>query len=240
MNIIISGYGRMGKEVEKICIKRNHKIIAIIDNESQWDKLSVKGQTNSIIIDFSLPDKVIGNIQKAFDLGIPIVTGTTGWHNQLDYIEEICQHKDGTLFYAPNFSIGVNIFFRANIHLAKLMSRIDGYSCSINETHHIHKIDAPSGTAIATAQGIIDSSSILNNWCLNKDENEESLPIYAYREGEVTGTHVVNYDSEVDSITLTHTAKNRQGFALGAVLAAEFVISKKGVYNMDDLINEIS
>ncbi len=238
MDIIISGYGRMGKEVEKICRIRNHNIIAFIDNEKDWANIPIKTQ-NVVIIDFSLPDVVLVNLSKAFDLGIPIVTGTTGWHDNLEVIKKNCNLKNGTLFYAPNFSIGVNIFQRTNAFLAKLMSNGNNYSVRINETHHIHKVDAPSGTAIATADGIINNNPNVDLWSLDDDKQHKSVPIFATREGEVTGKHDVIYESGVDKISLSHEAKNRGGFALGAVLAAEFIVDKKGVFTMDDLLDKL-
>jgi len=237
MDIIISGYGRMGKEVEKVCLKKNHNIIARLDNENDWTNLP-KDINSAVIIDFSLPDIVTSNITKAFTLKIPIVTGTTGWHDQLERITEECKKEYGTLFYAPNFSIGVNVFLRTNAYLSRIMSKVDGYSVKIDETHHIHKLDAPSGTAIATADVVIENNDKILGWSLDKVE-EDTIPIYATREGEVTGNHAVTYESDVDKLILSHKAKNRSGFALGAVLAAEFVSNKKGVFTMDDLLNDL-
>ena len=237
MNIIISGYGRMGKEVEKICNNKGHNIVKIIDNESQWQQ--IKGVDDcTVVIDFSLPQVAVDNIVRCFKLGIPIVTGTTGWHDQLDRILKQCEQSDGTLFFAPNFSIGVNIFFRVNEYLAKVMSGMEDYNIQISETHHIHKLDAPSGTAIAAANGIITNIDRISKWSLDQ-EQDETLPIYAHREGEVTGTHEVIYSSDIDNITLRHEAHNRSGFALGAVMAAEFISLKKGVFSMNDLIDSI-
>ena len=226
----------MGKEVEKICLKRGHKIIAFIDNEAEWHKLSTVDYSTAVVIDFSMPKEAINNYLRSFKLGLPIVTGTTGWYDKLEYISEQCNIYDGTFFYAPNFSIGVNIFFKANAYLAQLMSGFNDYNVHINETHHIHKIDAPSGTAITIAEGIINNYKNLNNWILNDNGNSNDLPIYSIREGEVTGKHEVVYESNEDKLTLKHEAKNRGGFAIGAVLAAEFINQKKGIYNMNDLI----
>lgn len=226
----------MGKEVEKICLKRNHDIIAIVDTGNDWKNLSTINYSNAVVIDFSIPEQAITNYQRCFELGLPIVTGTTGWYDSFDAITQQCIKHNGTFFYAPNFSIGVNIFLKANEQLARLMSGISNYDVHINETHHIHKLDAPSGTAIAVADGIINEYSGINNWSLNKKEKSNSLPIFSFREGEVTGKHEVVYESDVDSLTLTHSAKNRSGFALGAVLAAEFVLGKHGVFNMDELL----
>lgn len=236
MEIIISGYGRMGMEVEKVCIKRNHKIIAKIDNVNDWHKLQGIDQSSAVVIDFSMPDEAINNYLRCFKSGLAIVTGTTGWYDKFNQVTEQCTKLNGTFFYAPNFSIGVNVFFKANAYLAKLMSGMNNYKAHINETHHIHKIDAPSGTAITTAQGIINEYKALDSWSLNTRDNDNSLPIYSIRVGEVTGKHEVVHESDEDMLILKHEAKNRSGFALGAVLAAEFVAGKKGVFNMDDLL----
>ena len=228
----------MGKEVEKICLKRNHRVIAIIDNENEWHKLDDIDYSQTVVIDFSLPNEAINIFNVCFKLGLPIVTGTTGWYDEMEKVKKLCIENNGTFFYAPNFSIGVNIFFKTNQYLAKLMSGVDNYKVHINETHHIHKIDAPSGTAIATAEGIISNNHNLVNWKLN-DELEKCIPIYSAREGEVTGKHDVIYQSDVDSITLIHEAKNRGGFALGAVLAAEFIQNRKGFFTMNDLLDQL-
>ena len=239
MDIIISGYGRMGKEVEKVCRKLKHRIIAIVDNESDWQKLPIINASTTVVIDFSMPNVAINNYLRCFNLGIAVVTGTTGWYEKFDKVSEQCNIHNGTLFYATNFSIGVNLFFKANTYLAQLMSGFNNYDIHINETHHIHKVDAPSGTAITTAEGIIAENKKLDSWELNKNDSDNSLPIFSIREGEITGRHEVVYESDEDKIILKHEAKNRSGFALGAVLAAEFVVGKKGVYNMDNLLNQV-
>ena len=238
MDIIISGYGKMGKEVERICLKRNHNILAIINTTEEWNKLSLINYSNAVVIDFSLPEVAINNIIRCFEHDIPIITGTTGWHNQIEYVSDECKKNNGTLFYAPNFSIGVNILLKVNSYLAKLMSHYNNYKVHINETHHIHKLDAPSGTAIAVADGIINEYPNLTDWSLDASKNTQSLSIFSNREGEVTGTHEIIYESAEDKITLVHEAKNRSGFAMGAVLAAEFIKGKYGIYSMNDLINQ--
>ncbi len=237
MNIIISGYGRMGREIEKISISRGHKIIGILDNDTDWNNLSV-GAGEAVVIDFSLPETATQNILRCLKRKLPIVSGTTGWHNQIKDISQKVKELDGSLFYAPNFSIGVNIFLRTNEYLARIMNEMDEYSVNIKETHHIHKLDSPSGTAIATAMGIIENSDRYSDWSLEANTTK-SILIKAKRKGEVTGTHRVTYNSPIDSITLKHKAKNRSGFALGAVLAAEFMLNKKGVYKMNDLLDSI-
>lgn len=227
----------MGKEVEKICKNRGYNISYIIDNLDQWNEIDAI-EDSTVVIDFSLPEVAVENILRCFKLGIPIVTGTTGWHDQLQEISKQCKALNGTLFFAPNFSIGVNIFFRVNEYLAKIMNGMDGYNIRIDETHHIHKLDAPSGTAIATANGIIKNIDRIKSWSLDQ-EQKKAVPIYAYREGEVTGTHDVVYSSDIDNISIRHEAKNRSGFALGAVMAAEFINNKKGVYSMNNLLDSI-
>lgn len=239
MNIIISGYGRMGREVEAVALNRGHQILAKIDQELDWKQIENIDLADTVVVDFSQPDTVLDILDLCFKTAIPVVTGTTGWHDQMDDVVRNCRQNNGTLFYAPNFSIGVNVFFRANQQLAKLMSGIKGYSVAIEETHHIHKLDAPSGTAIAIADGIIEQNPGLSKWVNEKTDKETDLSIISIREGEVTGTHEVIYDSEVDTLSINHLAKNRSGFALGAVLAAEFVQGKTGVYTMDDLLDKI-
>jgi len=236
MNIVISGYGKMGKEVEKVALTRKHTIIAKIDTLEDWEKYSGRIASAGVVIDFSMPGVVVDNIYRCFDLGLPIVTGTTGWYGRLDEVREVCEEKDGALFYAPNFSIGVNLFFKVNEFLAGLMARAEGYRARIEETHHIHKLDAPSGTAIKAAEGIIRNNKKIKNRVDHETEKPDDLPVISFREGEVPGTHVVVWDSDADRITLKHEAKNRSGFALGAVLAAEFLMGKKGVFTMGDML----
>lgn len=236
MKIIISGYGRMGKEVEKIALQRKHQLVAKIDTEKEWKQLQSSDNVADVVIDFSLPKSAVDNISRCFTMGIPIVTGTTGWYNKMGEIEEKCIAKNATLFYSPNFSVGVNLFFKVNKKLAKMMSNFDAYNVSLEETHHIHKLDSPSGTAIKAAEGIIENYDLLTDWGTHITTKEDVLPILSHREGEVPGTHKVTYESEADRIILIHEAKNRSGFALGAVLAAEFVYNKQGIFTMDDLL----
>ena len=168
---------------------------------------------------------------------VPVVTGTTGWYDMLEGMTDLCLQKNGTLFYAPNFSIGVNILFKVNETLAALMNRVEGYKVKVKETHHVHKLDKPSGTAISIAESIIRQMDGLTEWVNEKTEDPSELPVISKRKGEVTGTHTIIYNSEADKIVLKHKAKNRSGFALGALIAADFVKDKKGVYTMDDLLN---
>jgi len=226
----------MGKEVERVALKRGHLIVAKVDNKSDWEKLELNDFRNTVVIDFSMPDVAVENMIRCFKLKLPVVTGTTGWYDHLDEIKEHLDHYNGTLFYAPNFSIGVNLFFKANNDLAKLMSGKENYKVSMKEIHHVHKLDAPSGTALRAAKDIIKLSKKLTGWINQEEDRRDKLPIISLREGEVPGTHEVIYESEADSIVLKHEAKNRSGFAYGAVLAAEFIIDKKGIFTMDDML----
>lgn len=236
MNIILSGYGRMGKTVEEQARQRGHTIAATVDSNNEWEAKQSSLKNADVIIDFSLPDVIIDNIYKAFKLDIPFVTGTTAWYDNLEEISTYCRQHNKSLFYAPNFSIGVNIFFELNRKLAELMSDQQQYHVQIEETHHVHKKDAPSGTAARLADDISYSLKKYSGWEKEKATRAYSFPVISYREDEVPGTHQVVYNSEVDKITIQHEAKSRKGFALGAVLAAEFLAGKKGVYTMKDLI----
>ena len=237
LNIILSGYGRMGREVEKIALERGHKIVAKIDNDTDWDSF-LKEPVNDemVVIDFSMPEVALKNYERCLDAGLPLVTGTTGWYDKKEEVFKMVIEKDGTFFYAPNFSVGVNVFFYINRKLAEVMNRIEGYGVKIRETHHIHKLDVPSGTAIKLADEIVNKMENLTGWS-SGDEKSKKIPIVSVRKGEVAGIHEVRWQSESDEIFLKHEAKSRKGFALGAVLAAEFVVGKKGVYTMDDLLD---
>lgn len=240
MDIIISGYGRMGKEVEKVAIEKGYVNLVLLDTSQDWLRFEDEIRKADVVIDFSLPETVVENIYNCFKLGTPIVTGTTGWYEQLDEIKMKCDSLGGTLFYAPNFSIGVNVFFQLNRQLAKTMSKIEGYSPSITEIHHIHKIDAPSGTAIKLAEDIVDMNDKLQQWEDIDSGSASKLAVLSKREGEVPGIHEVIYTSGADQLVLKHEAFNRSGFAKGAVMAAEFVANKKGVFTMDDLLDELT
>ncbi|MGM0567125.1 MAG: 4-hydroxy-tetrahydrodipicolinate reductase [Bacteroidota bacterium] len=235
MNIIISGYGRMGKEVEKQALKHHHSIAGIIDKDSDWNNKTIM-QNADVVIDFSLPETAINNIYRCFENNIPIITGTTGWYDRIDEVTKKCHDLDQTLFYAPNFSIGVNLFFDINEKMARLMNGQLNYDVKVSETHHMHKKDAPSGTAKKLTDLLLGKIKRYSGWVLNK-EGKDKLPVYAYRYDEVPGTHEVTYNSDVDIITLKHEAKSREGFALGAVKAAEWVKDKPGVFTMKDFLN---
>jgi 4-hydroxy-tetrahydrodipicolinate reductase len=236
MKIALLGYGKMGQEIEKMAIKRGHEIALIMDNIENWEEQGHLLRECEIGIDFSTSDTVVDNIYRCFDANIPVVTGTTGWHDDQYRVFQECNERGKTLFYAPNFSIGVNLFFELNRFLSSQMSRWREYEISIEETHHVHKQDAPSGTAIVLANDIIRNIERKEKWVKEISENPEEIEIKSYRTENVPGTHIVRYESEIDIIEIIHTAKNRHGFALGALLAAEWVIGQKGVFFMKDML----
>lgn len=235
MNIALFGYGKMGKEIEAIALKRNHTIVLKIDRDNRSNISAQDLKKADVAIEFSTPDTVIENIYTCLDAQLPVVVGTTGWNEEMENVKKHVAEKNGTLFYASNFSLGVNLFFKVNTYLAELMNKYEDYEVSMEEIHHIHKLDKPSGTAISIAQQIIDKVGRKNKWSIN-EKTDDTLFIKDIREGEVPGTHIVKYQSAVDDIEIMHKAHNRKGFALGAVIAAEFVHNKKGIYTMQDLI----
>jgi 4-hydroxy-tetrahydrodipicolinate reductase len=236
MNIAILGYGKMGKEIEKIALERNHKVLLTIDIENQSDFTNENLSNIDVAIDFSTPDSAYKNIIRCFDTDTPIVSGTTGWLERFDEVISICREKGQTFFYASNFSLGVNIFFELNKKLAGMMNALDDYDIAIEETHHKQKLDAPSGTAIKLAKDIISALDRKNKWELNKASESDSIGITAIRKENITGIHTITYDSPMDFIEIKHSAKSRKGFALGAILAAEFIKDKKGYFTMNDLL----
>lgn len=231
MQIALFGYGKMGKTIERLALKRGHSIVAIFDKEFQKGNLS----DAEVAIDFSIPKEAFNNINKCFNENIPIISGTTGWVEKLKDVEVICKEKNGAFIYASNFSLGVNLFFELNRHLAKIITGFENYNVAIEEIHHQQKLDAPSGTAISLAEGIIENSD-KKNWELDVTNNDTTIPIVAKRIEDVPGTHTVTYGSVVDEIEIKHTAKNRDGFALGAIIAAEWLQDKIGVYTMKDVL----
>lgn len=239
MKVVISGNGRMGKMVAEVCEQQHYQIVATLDTTDDWKQLVNISLENTVVIDFSMPSVAVDNLFRCFDLKVPVVTGTTGWYDRLNEVIKKCVEKEGTLFYAPNFSLGVNVFFHANKQLAKVMSKVDGYRCSLSETHHIHKLDAPSGTALKVAEDILDIHPMLSVWRNHPTDKKNELPVISVREGEVPGTHEVFYESDYDVLTLKHEAKTRRGFAVGAVLAAEFIIDQKGVFTMEDYLKKL-
>lgn len=236
MKIALIGYGKMGQAIEEIAQERGHTIVAKIDVNNQESFNSKDFKSADVAIEFTNPSSAYNNYIQCFNAGLPVVSGTTGWTDRKPEIEKLCEEKGYSFFYASNFSIGVNLFFELNEKLVKMMAPYNEYEVSIDETHHIHKLDAPSGTAITLANGIIENHPSKVGWILNKKETDK-ITINAHREGEVAGIHEVSYDSEIDTIHIIHEAKSRKGFALGAVLAAEFIKGKKGVFSMKDLIN---
>jgi 4-hydroxy-tetrahydrodipicolinate reductase len=235
MNIALFGYGKMGKEIEAIALKRNHTIVLKIDKDNRDSITEQELKKADVAIEFSTPHTVIDNITTCINTQLPIVVGTTGWHQDFDKVNQLVTEKNGSLFYASNFSLGVNLFFKVNTYLAELMNKYKDYEVSMEEIHHIHKLDKPSGTAITLANQIIDKMDRKSAWSIT-NANDTDLFIKDVREGEVPGTHIIKYQSDIDDIEIMHKAHNRQGFALGAVVAAEFLLGKKGVYNMDDII----
>jgi 4-hydroxy-tetrahydrodipicolinate reductase len=239
MKIALIGYGKMGKAIEQIAQERGHSIDAIVNSSNSIDFVDLSNC--DVAIEFSTPELATKHIVNCFNTKIPIVVGTTGWLHELDSIKTICGEVDGSLIYAPNFSLGVNIFFELNKRLAELMSGNLDYQAEVVEVHHLQKLDSPSGTAIELANEIISYNKTYTDWKssngIKPEVSSSILPITAIREPEVPGTHTVMYQSEIDSILMTHQAHNRKGFALGAVVAAEWIIGKKGVFTMSNVLN---
>lgn len=236
MKIALIGYGKMGKTIEQIALSRGHQIVSIVDINNPEEFQSANFKSADVAIEFTTPATAFDNYMKSFAAGVPVVSGTTGWLDRISEIKDKCAKEGKTFFYASNFSIGVNIFFALNKYLAKIMNNFPVYNVSMTETHHIHKLDAPSGTAITLAEGIIENVDRKERWTLKTAEQPTDLPIHAIREGEVPGIHEVTYESDVDYISIKHDAKSRAGFALGAVVAAEFTAGKKGFLGMDDML----
>ena len=236
MNIALIGYGRMGHEIESIAVKRGHAIKLIVDqdNENDLNRSNLNGI--DVAIEFSSPAAAFNNICKCLNEKIPVVSGTTGWLENYNEVIEICNKNNTAFIHSSNFSIGVNLLFRLNAELARQMDHYKDYDVTIEEIHHIKKLDAPSGTAITLAEGIIGKHSKYKKWCFDKDKTDTCIPVRSIREGVVPGTHTVSWDSDIDTISLKHEAKSRKGFALGAVVAAEFIHSRKGIFTMNDVI----
>ena len=237
MKIALIGYGKMGHAIEKIATDRGHSVVSVIDIDNQSDFDSPQFLSADVAIEFSQPQSAFDNYLKCFERNIPVVAGTTGWLAQLDEIKNRCIEKNQTFFYASNYSLGVNIFFALNKYLAKIMSNFPAYDVSIEEIHHIHKLDSPSGTAITLAEHIMDNIYRKKRWKEGSEGADDDLLIHSQREGEVPGAHEIIYESDVDVIRIQHSAKNRKGLALGAVVAAEFVKGKKGFLSMNDMLD---
>lgn len=231
MKIALLGYGKMGKTIEQIALQRGHEIVLKIDENSPDFDITLA----DIAIDFSIPAAAFNNISNCLNNHVPVISGTTGWLDKLAEAAQLCKQNNGAFIYASNFSLGVNIFFELNAHLAKMMRNLEQYTISIEEIHHTKKLDAPSGTAITLAEGIINNSE-KESWALGVTNKENQIPITAKRIDEVPGTHTVEYKSAVDTLEIKHTAHSRDGFALGAVIAAEWLVGKTGVFTMKDVL----
>ena len=242
MKIALIGYGKMGHIIERIALERGHEVVSIVDVDNQEEFESEAFASADVAIEFTMPAKAVENYRRAWAAGVPVVSGTTGWNAVLPELKEEIAKKGYTLFWASNFSLGVNLFFELNKRLAAMMNRYADYDVAMTEIHHTEKKDAPSGTAITLAEGILGNLDRKAEWALVGGQQsivDNQLPIEAVREGKVPGTHIIKYDSAVDSITITHEAKSREGFALGAVVAAEFLVGKPaGFYSMFDLMKE--
>lgn len=236
MKIALIGYGKMGREIEQLALELGHSIDLIIDIDNQYELTAENLSRCDVAIEFTTPASVLNNIRFCINNGIPVVTGTTGWGDHLPDIKKLCEEKQGTLFYASNYSPGVNIMFAVNEYLANLMNKFPEYSIELLEIHHTQKLDAPSGTAISLAEQIIQNNKNKNSWVLNQSDSKDTISIKSIREGDIKGIHEVNYLSEVDVISLKHVARSRKGFAKGAIRAAEYILNRKGIYTMKDLM----
>ncbi|MCU0367874.1 MAG: 4-hydroxy-tetrahydrodipicolinate reductase [Cyclobacteriaceae bacterium] len=233
MKILLIGYGKMGKTIEQIAVKRGHEIVGKID---VGDSLTQFDKQADVAIEFTQPEAAIQNLKTCFEKNIPVVCGTTGWRQHQVEVESYCKEKNGTLLWSSNFSLGVNLFFKLNEYLAKMMNRYTQYEVSIDETHHTQKKDAPSGTAITLAEGVLANLTRKKKWVSGANDNPESLVINSFRVDPAPGTHTIKYHSVVDDIEITHTAHSREGFALGAVMVAEWLKGKNGIFSMDDFL----
>ncbi len=231
MKIALLGYGKMGKVIEKIALERGHEIVLRKSSSATYNGL----ENADVAIDFSIPSAAVSNISECLNNGIPVVSGTTGWLEEYPKMVALCEEKNGAFIYGSNFSLGVNLFFELNDYLAKMMSKFNQYSVSMEEIHHTQKLDAPSGTAISLAKGVIENSNY-TDWSLDKNSNKNNIYIDAQRIENVPGTHSVFYTSQVDTIEIKHTAHSRDGFALGSVIAAEWLVGKRGVFTMRDVL----
>ena len=236
MKIALIGYGKMGMAIEKIALEKGHTCPFKITNKNAQDINLITPETADVAIEFTVPGAAVANISTLLKNKVPVVCGTTGWLDQLEEIEKLTKENDTAFFYASNFSVGVNIFFKLNKILAQIMNDFNDYDVEMEEIHHIHKLDAPSGTAITLAEGVIEKFDSKKNWSLDEAKHADDLKIIAKRIEEVPGTHSITYNSPIDSIEITHTAHNRTGFALGSVLSAQWLEDKKGVFGMEDML----
>jgi 4-hydroxy-tetrahydrodipicolinate reductase len=236
MNIALIGYGRMGHEIEETAVSRGHTIMLVIDIDNTGDINKEKMKNIDVVIEFSSPHSAFENISKCLDMKIPVVSGTTGWLQDYDRTADLCKKNRTAFIHSSNYSIGVNLLFRINSELAKQISRYKDYTVSIEEIHHTKKLDAPSGTAISLAEGIKKQHPSYKGWCFENEKADNLIPIRSVREGVVPGTHTVSWDSVVDNISIRHESKSRKGLALGAVIAAEFIRNRKGIFTMNDIL----
>ena len=238
MRIGLLGYGKMGRTIEQLAIARGHEIAWIIDQDNRNTLDATRLQQADVVIEFTRPDAAESNLRQCLEAGVPVVSGTTGWQSQLPVVQELCRETNGSMIWASNFSVGVNLFFALNRYLATLMAQRPEYEPSATEIHHIHKLDAPSGTAVTLLESILSEIKHKNDWQLLSDESisEESIPVKAIREAEVPGTHSILWSSAIDEIEISHRAHSRVGFAGGAVLAAEWLPGKKGCFTMADVL----
>ncbi len=237
MKIALIGYGKMGKTIEEIAKERGHEIVLTIDINNQHELTVENLKKADVAIEFTIPASAISNYNLCFESGIPVVSGTTGWLDNKEEVLAKMNELNGTFFYASNFSVGVNLFFVLNKKLAGLMQKHSEYDIKMEEVHHTQKLDAPSGTAISLAEDLFDVNPAKNSWTLDSPTSSEEMQITAIREGQVPGIHRIKYESDIDYIEIEHSAKNRLGFATGAVLAAEFSFGKKGLLSMNELLN---
>jgi 4-hydroxy-tetrahydrodipicolinate reductase len=237
MELAIIGYGRMGREIESIALQRGHSVRLIIDvdNASDLNRQNLAGV--DVAIEFSLPSTAANNIATCLLNSTPVVSGTTGWQINFEKIKELCETHNTSFIHSSNFSIGVNMLFRLNAELAKYMNKHDEYTVAISELHHIKKLDAPSGTAISLAKGIINEHDKYLSWHKGNVVEDDSISVESFREGEETGTHTIKWSSEIDTISLVHDSKSRKGLAFGAVIAAEFIAKRVGVFTMEDVMD---
>ncbi|MBD5270124.1 MAG: 4-hydroxy-tetrahydrodipicolinate reductase [Bacteroides sp.] len=243
MKIALIGYGKMGHIIEQVALSRGHKIVCVIDADNTQDFSSNAFKEADVAIEFSTPGTAVDNILASFAAGVPVVSGTTGWTAALPDLKDMCDKGRGTLLYASNFSIGVNIFMALNRYLAGIMNDFAQYSASMVETHHIHKLDHPSGTAITLAEELVAKVDRLSSWkepAPGVTLDKKALPVDHVRQGEVPGIHTITWESEADTISITHSAKSREGFALGAVLAAEWLKGRKGFHSMGEMLSDIT
>jgi 4-hydroxy-tetrahydrodipicolinate reductase len=234
MKIALIGYGKMGRTIENIATQRGHEIVLSLDVHNPEDFKAL--HKADVAIEFTRPESAFRNLQKAIEAGVPVVCGTTGWLDKYTEMVHLCHECNGTLLYASNYSIGVNIFFEINRRLAVMMNNYPMYDVAMEEIHHTQKLDAPSGTAITLAEGILQNISRKTQWVSDKEGEATDIPIMSKRIDPAPGTHIISYNSSIDSIEITHTAHSREGFATGAVLAAEWLVGKKGVFTMKDML----